>query len=89
MEIIIGMIFDSSREYAKSGLGNVALNSSLPEELVETVLAHESVHLVLEDILIQQFPKITFGQMIQAQRVWDLFDLRVSYDHLEKKVIEC
>jgi len=86
MEIVIGMLFNDPREYAKSGGGMVALSATCPEEKVEEVLSHEAVHLAIEKIAIED--DMSLADLVKIQRAWDLFDLGCSYDVLNKKVIE-
>lgn len=85
-DIVIGMLFDSPNEYAKSGsLDLIALNSSCLEELVETVLAHEDVHIVLSRL----FEDLPLGELLRVQKGWDIADIGVFYNQLEKKVELC
>lgn len=81
MEIVIGLLFDHPCEYARSGGGMTALSPTLPEDKVEEVLAHESVHLVLERLF-----DLPLEEMIRLQALWDFADLGVSYNVLEKKM---
>lgn len=82
MEIVIGMIFEKG-EWAKSGAGLVALSPECPEEKVEEVLSHEAVHLAIE----KMFGNLSLGELLHIQKGWDLADIGVHYDVINKKVV--
>jgi len=72
MEIVFGYEFNSVFQYAVSGGGMIALNGKARnlEEKIERVLAHEVVHLTLENM----FQNAPLNYLLKAQKMWDLTD---------------